>query len=40
MRLLKLIYEKTHNKPAPYYYNYSIGKIICKVVQLRRKCYE
>lgn len=40
MRLLKLIYEKTHNKSAPYYYNYLFGEIICKAVQLRRKHYE
>lgn len=26
MRLMKLIYEKTHNKPTPHYYNYLIGK--------------
>ena len=33
MRLLKAIYEKTHNKPAPYYYNYSLGTIIFKPIR-------
>lgn len=33
MILLKWIYEKTHHKPAPYYYNYSIGKIIFKPIR-------
>lgn len=33
MRLLKWIYEKTHHKPAPYYYSYSILKIICKPIR-------
>ena len=33
MRLLKAIYEKTHNKPAPYYYNYSIGTIFFKPIR-------
>lgn len=33
MRLLKLIYEKTHNKPAPYYYNYSLRTIIFKPIR-------
>lgn len=33
MRLLKAIYEKTHNKPAPYYYNYSIGAILFKPIR-------
>lgn len=33
MRLLKWIYEKTHNEPAPYYYNYSLGKVICKPIR-------
>ena len=33
MRLLKAIYEKTHNKPAPYYYNYSIGTILFKPIR-------
>ncbi len=30
MKLLKFIYEKTHKRPAPYYYNYSLWKIILK----------
>lgn len=30
MRLLKFIYEKTHKKPAPYYFNYSIFTILMK----------
>lgn len=33
MRLLKWIYEKTHHKPAPYYYNYSILKIVFKPIR-------
>ena len=33
MRLLKWIYEKTHHKPAPYYYNYSLLKIIFKPIR-------
>lgn len=33
MRLLKWIYEKIHHKPAPYYYNYSILKIIFKPIR-------
>lgn len=33
MRLLKTIYEKTHNKPVPYYYNYSIGTILFKPIR-------
>ena len=33
MRILKAIYEKTHNKPAPYYYNYSIGTILFKPIR-------
>lgn len=33
MRLLKAIYEKTHSKPAPYYYNYSIGTILFKPIR-------
>ncbi len=33
MRLLKLIYEKTHNRPAPYYYNYSLVTIIFKPIR-------
>ena len=32
MRLLKWIYEKTHNGQAPYYYNYSLGKIVLKPI--------
>ena len=30
MRLLKLIYEKKYKKPAPYYYNYSLFRILTK----------
>ncbi len=30
MRLLKLIYEKKHGKPAPYYYNYSLFTVLTK----------
>lgn len=33
MKLLKFIYEKTYHKPAPYYYNYSIIKIIAKPIR-------
>lgn len=33
MKLLKWIYEKTHKKPAPYYYNYSIFSILCKPIR-------
>ncbi len=33
MRLLKWIYEKTHHRPAPYYYNYSLWKIIFKPIR-------
>lgn len=33
MRLLKWIYEKTHHNPAPYYYNYSILKIMFKPIR-------
>lgn len=30
MRLLKYIYEKKKGKPAPYYYNYSLFRILTK----------
>lgn len=33
MRLLKWAYEKTHHKPAPYYYNYSLLKVVLKPVR-------
>lgn len=33
MKILKIIYEKIHHKPAPYYYNYSIFKIIFKPIR-------
>ena len=33
MRLLRFIYEKRTGKQAPYYYNYSIGKIIMKPIR-------
>ena len=33
MRLVKYLYEKTHKKKAPYYYNYSIFKIIIKPIR-------
>lgn len=33
MRVFKAIYEKTHNKPAPYYYNYSLGTILFKPIR-------
>ncbi len=33
MKILKFIYEKTHHKPAPYYYNYSVLKIIAKPIR-------
>ena len=33
MKLLKRIYEKTHKKPAPYYYNYSLWSILMKPVR-------
>ena len=33
MRLLKTIYEKTHNEPAPYYYNYSAKTIFLKPIR-------
>lgn len=33
MRLLKWLYEKKNKKPAPYYYNYSILKIIGKPIR-------
>ena len=33
MRLLKTIYEKTHNRPAPYYYNYSLKTVLFKPIR-------
>lgn len=33
MRVLKFFYEKTHHKPAPYYYNFSLLKIIAKPIR-------
>ena len=33
MRILKAMYEKTHNRPAPYYYNYSLLTIILKPIR-------
>lgn len=33
MRLLKAIYEKTHNRPAPYYYNYSLKTVFFKPIR-------
>lgn len=33
MRVMKSIYEKKNNKPAPYYYNYSIITIIFKPIR-------
>ena len=33
MRLLKTIYEKTHNRPAPYYYNYSLKTVLSKPIR-------
>lgn len=33
MQILKAIYEKTHNKPAPYYYNYSLTTIVLKPIR-------
>ena len=33
MHFLKWIYEKIHNTPAPYYYNYSIMKILMKPIR-------
>ena len=33
MRLLKFIYEKIHDKPAPYYYNYSVRTILFKPIR-------
>lgn len=33
MRLLKTIYEKTHNEPAPYYYNYSLKTALFKPIR-------
>lgn len=33
MKLLKLLYEKKHGAPAPYYYNYSICTVIAKPIR-------
>lgn len=33
MKLLKWLYEKKNKKPAPYYYNYSILKILGKPIR-------
>ena len=33
MRFLKWVYEKTHHTPAPYYYNYSLIKILFKPIR-------
>lgn len=33
MRLLKWSYEKIYRKPAPYYYNYSVVKILLKPIR-------
>lgn len=33
MKLLKKIYEKKYKKPAPKYYDYSLGKIILKPIR-------
>lgn len=33
MKLLKCFYEVTHKKPAPYYYDYSLRKIIGKPIR-------
>lgn len=33
MKLLKWLYEKIHHQEAPYYYNYSISKIIGKPIR-------
>lgn len=33
MKLLKCLYEKIHEKPAPYYYDYSIFTIIKKPIR-------
>ena len=33
MLILKYIYEKINNKPAPYYYNYSVSTIIKKPIR-------
>lgn len=33
MIILKDLYEKLTNKPAPYYYNYSLWRIICKPIR-------
>lgn len=33
MRILKAIYEKIYNKPAPYYYNYSLITIVLKPIR-------
>lgn len=33
MKPLKFLYEKIKKNPAPYYYDYSLGKIICKPIR-------
>ena len=33
MRLLKFIYEKIYNRPAPYYYNYSLKTVFFKPIR-------
>ena len=33
MRILKATYEKIYNKPAPYYYNYSLITIVLKPIR-------
>jgi acetyltransferase-like isoleucine patch superfamily enzyme len=33
MKLLKYCYEKTHHKEAPYYFNYSVLKIVNKPIR-------
>ena len=33
MKIIKFLYEKITGKEAPYYYNYSIGKIVLKPIR-------
>lgn len=33
MKILKILYEKVKGKPAPYYYNYSVGEIVMKPIR-------
>lgn len=33
MRLLKMVYECINRKPAPYYYDYSLGLVIGKPIR-------